>query len=289
MSDMSYGDPPPYQPAVGTVIPPIGDYGRSPLRSASEDLHAASVEAQKALAAAAATSMLPDMPIEIQECVSEVQKHIEVVAKADKNDFAKYSYASADAIYGQITNKLGNVGLVIAPYLLAQVELKKVETTDKQGQLVIKQWCFCRFGFALAAKGKTYAPLQFEEPVFAEYLGPQTLQAAKSYAQKSFLRGLFKIPTGEVDLDQYIEGGGDSDEAQTAKPGKKGKAKIEQFSAEESLKKRAEIIAEIEKVKSFDAQSGEDFASKHGPTIARMTQADGDAVRAAYAIKAKRG
>jgi len=277
MSDMSYGDPP-YQPE------PNVDRFRDAAAT-----HNAAFEAQKALAAAMTSSMLPDMPIEIQECVSEVQKHIEVVAKADKNDFAKYSYASADAIYGQITNKLGNVGLVIAPYLLAQVELKKVETTDKQGQLVIKQWCFCRFGFALAAKGKTYAPLQFEEPVFAEYLGPQTLQAAKSYAQKSFLRGLFKIPTGEVDLDQYVEGGSDSSEGYSSKPGKKGKAKPEQFSVDESLKKRTEIISEISKVEKFDAQSGEDFAAKHGPTISRMTQVDGDAVRQAYGLKAKRG
>jgi hypothetical protein len=233
-------------------------------------------------------SALPDMPIEIQECVSEVQKHIEVVAKAGDNKFANYKYASADAIYGQITNKLGAVGLVIAPYLLAQVELRRVEVTDKNGNLVIKQWCFCRFGFALMAKGKTYSPPQFEEPVFAEYLGPQTLQAAKSYAQKSFLRGLFKIPTGEVDLDQYLEGGEDDERPKHGAKGK-GKAekpKVELLEPRASVEKAGSLIAYLKAQTNFDGQAQDDFVAKHGADIDRLQPVDADSVRDVF--KAKR-
>jgi hypothetical protein len=269
---------------INTTNLPADEAVRSQYKAYNPEL-----AAQQALAAAMGPA-LPDMPVEIQEAISEVQKHIEVVAKSDNNEFAKYKYASADAIYGQITNKLGAVGLVIAPYLLAQVELKKVETTDKHGNLQVKQWCSCRFGFALAAKGKTYAPPQFEEPVFAEYLGPQTLQAAKSYAQKSFLRGLFKIPTGEVDLDQYVEGSEDDADAPRGKPTAKGKAKakpVEMLSAEDSAKERDAILKALKDAKTFGPTEQDDFSAKYGATTQRMTEKDAEDVRAAF--KAKRG
>jgi hypothetical protein len=35
-----------------------------------------------------------------------------------------------------------------------------------------------------------------------QVLGPQTHMAAQSYAEKTFLRSLFKLPTGDLDLDQ---------------------------------------------------------------------------------------
>jgi len=35
-----------------------------------------------------------------------------------------------------------------------------------------------------------------------QILGPQSYMAAQSYCEKAFLRSLFKIPTGDLDLDQ---------------------------------------------------------------------------------------
>jgi hypothetical protein len=71
--------------------------------------------------------------------------------------------------------------------------------------------------------------------------GPQSFQAAQSYNEKAFLRSLFKIPTGDMDLDALPEGF-EFNSLQFGAPKAPPPAPA---GAEESLKSDAEMLKEM--------------------------------------------
>lgn len=145
------------------------------------------------------------MPKTIVKALADVQKSVEAVAKSQFNKQGGYKFASADDIYAAITRKMGQVGLVIMPLELEQPEIKRfeVDARDQQGNPIKKtqQWGKFRFGFMLACDDDTWFDERSSRSLYIQILGPQTFNAAESYAQKQFLRGLFKLPTGDMDLD----------------------------------------------------------------------------------------
>lgn len=136
------------------------------------------------------------VPASIVKALSLVQSQVESVNKSMRNKHGGYDYASTDDIYAAVTRLMGKAGLVIIP-LEASHEIKRIEKDGKTSNwlAVTYQFVFC------AADGETWTHDGCRRSIYCQWLGPQTHQAAASYAQKQFLRDQFKLPTGEKDLD----------------------------------------------------------------------------------------
>ncbi len=70
----------------------------------------------------------------------------------------------------------------------------------------------------LATSEATWTDKRSRRTLYIQVTGPQTFQAAQSYAEKAYLRSLFKIPTGDMDLDSLAQS--DTEEGQSALNGK---------------------------------------------------------------------
>jgi len=140
---------------------------------------------------------IPQMPAQVIQAICAVQSTITSVPKTGRNDHGRYNFASADDIYAALSVKLAQAGLVIFPIELQPVETMKVE--NKEGKT--SQWGRFRFGYVLACEDVTWFDPRSARSLFIQITGPQTFNAAESYCQKSFLRALFKLPTGDMDLD----------------------------------------------------------------------------------------
>lgn len=149
------------------------------------------------------------MPASIVKAICEVMKTVDALAKNNRNQFAKYNYVSADDIYAALVRKLADVGLVIIPE-----ENEPVKHIDINGE----PHAIFNYRFVLAVGEDTYSSPRLCRSMWIKVTGPQTFGAAESYLQKTFLRGLFKIPTGDHDLDEVAP------EAPTRKPAKKAKS-----------------------------------------------------------------
>lgn len=141
-----------------------------------------------------------EMPPSVVVAIAQVQEHMSSVARDGRNTHGGYDFASTDAIYAALSVKMGQAGLTIVT-LEDEPEIKIIETTDKQGNPKKQQWCKFKFTFVLATADGTWTDERLSRSLFIQVLGPQTFMAAQSYAEKSFLRSLFKIPTGDLDLD----------------------------------------------------------------------------------------
>lgn len=148
----------------------------------------------------------------IVQAICKVQSGMEAVKKSQKNQHGNYMFASTDDIYAEVCRRMAEAGLVIIP-LEEEAEIQRVERDGKTAQ-----WARCVFSFVLATAEATWTDKHSKRTLFIQVTGPQTFQAAQSYAEKAYLRALFKIPTGDMDLDSIAQG--DTEEDQAALNGK---------------------------------------------------------------------
>lgn len=144
---------------------------------------------------------LVPIPGSIVMAIAAVMANLEAVQKSQDNKHGNYKFASTDDIYAAITRKMGEVGLICLP-LEEGIEITQSKNAD--GKTV--NWMRVSYLFALATKEATWTDSRCRRTLIIQITGPQTFQAAQSYAEKTFLRGLFKIATGDVDLDSMPEG-----------------------------------------------------------------------------------
>jgi len=142
------------------------------------------------------------IPPSIVQAICVVMETMEAVKKSQKNQHGGYMFASTDDIYAAVTAKMGKAGLILMALEDVAPEIK--EYKDKDGKTA--RWMKVSYGFVLATKDGTWADPRNRRTLFIQITGPQTFQAAQSYAEKSYLRSLFKIPTGDQDLDALPEG-----------------------------------------------------------------------------------
>ncbi len=136
------------------------------------------------------------LPSSIVVAVCQVQSAVDPVKKSHKNQHGGYMFASTDDIYAALTRKMGEIGLMCLVMEEKDVEIVRVEKDGKTSQ-----WGKFVFSFVLATKDATWTDPRNRRSLFIQITGPQTFQAANSYAEKSYLKSLFKLPTGEMDLD----------------------------------------------------------------------------------------
>jgi len=181
------------------------------------------------------------IPTSIVQAVCRIQASLEAVKKTGRNPHGGYQFASTDDIYAALTRKMGEVGLMILP-LEVENEVVRVEKDSK-----MVQWLRVSFEFVLATADATWSDHRSKRSLFIMINGPQTHQAAASYAEKAYLRSLFKIPSGDVDLDSMPQA--DDEESMVAlNGGKKRKSSAEgkrDGSVKEFNRLRGEIAAAI--------------------------------------------
>lgn len=146
------------------------------------------------------TYHVQDMPPSIVQAVAKIQRAVQSVKRDGRNAHGGYEYASTDAIYAAISAKMGDAGLTI----LTLEDDPEIKTVD--GPKGPQRWCRFKFRFILATEDGTWTDASCARTLYMQVLGPQTHMAAQSYAEKTFLRSLFKLPTGDLDLDQLPTG-----------------------------------------------------------------------------------
>lgn len=151
---------------------------------------------------------IPPIHGSIVKAVCAVKSHMEAVAKSQRNQHGGYNFASADDIYAFVSRKMGDVGL-ISVQLEDGCDIVRVEKDGKTSQ-----WAKVSFSFVLATEEATWSNPRLRRTLFIQVTGPQTFQAAQSYCDKAFLRSIFKLPTGGMDLDGLPQS--DTEEGQIA-------------------------------------------------------------------------
>lgn len=148
-------------------------------------------------------------PKSIVRAINTVKKAIkaEVIEKTGQTTEGEtFKFTKVDAIYLLLGEKMADAGLVIdvleaEPTKFTRIE---VETKDEAGNVVKKSelWGEFRFLFQHSTEDDSWTDLRASRTLMVLIDGPQKFQAVQSFADKSYLRALFKLPSGESELDQ---------------------------------------------------------------------------------------
>jgi len=164
-------------------------------------------------------SNVETIPGSIIKAICAIQASLGAVSKSNRNAHGGYNFASTDDIYAALTRKMGETGLAVIA-LEDSCEIKRFE--GKDGKTV--QWAHMEFSFVLATADATWTDKRSKRTLYIQVTGAQTFQAAQSYAEKAYLRSLFKIPTGDMDLDSMPQADNEDDQVALSNVGK-GKRK----------------------------------------------------------------
>lgn len=187
------------------------------------------------------------IPGSIVKAIVTVQAAIASVVKDGKNQHGGYAFASTDAIYAMLTHKLAEAGLMIVCLEDTVPEIVRIEKDGKTAQ-----WGKFSFSFVLATEQATWQDQRSRRSLFIQITGPQSFMAAQSFAEKTYLRSLFKLPTGDHDLDALPQGDTEEDQMALANGnGKKRKSSAE-GKRDGSVKLFNEIRAKVMGANSAD-------------------------------------
>jgi len=127
-----------------------------------------------------------NMPKAVAARVIAASRNIKKLHHDKRNDFASYNYVSVDSFYEAVGPIIAEAGLFII--------MDEVSAAVTGGMLT------CNYDIYLVAEeGDSYGPIHRQVTVKAA--GPQAYASCQSFAEKYFLRQMFKIPTGEKDAD----------------------------------------------------------------------------------------
>jgi hypothetical protein len=160
------------------------------------------------------------IPGSIVKAMCAVQTTMEAVKKSQRNQHGGYNFASTDDIYAALTRRMGEVGLSLIA-LEDECEIVRLEKDGKDGGKVTSQWARLVYSYVLATETDTWSHRNLRRTLFIQVTGPQTFQAAQSYTEKSVMRSLFKVPTGDMDLDSVSQGETEEDQAALNGKGKR--------------------------------------------------------------------
>ena len=161
----------------------------------------------------------------ISQAIGAVANHVK---RDQRNEYAKYDYASADAIYSHVREAIADQGLRVYQN---EIESETMQVTGKNGS--ITQWVKVQYELALIrdqVMDTRESALLERVTVMAQVTGAQTFAAIRTYALKYWLRGLFLLDTGDVreDIDS-LEANAPTDVKPKAKPKAKATEGVWQF------------------------------------------------------------
>ena len=141
----------------------------------------------------------PKMPPEIAKAIATVMGAVHAVSKDKENTQGGYKYASVDQFYEAIRAPMAAAGFFTIADEISVVTAVR-ETVDRYNNKKSSTWMTCVYHIWLHHEsGVEHGPYQREITVVAS--GPQASAAAESFVTKYFLRNLFKIATGDMDVD----------------------------------------------------------------------------------------
>lgn len=145
------------------------------------------------------------MPPEVAKAIIAVKKQVKQLGKDDENKFAKFKYVSVDKFYAIVGQMMAAAGLFVVTDEIS-CDVSKRETQTDQGQVKSSVWLTAQYEMTLFHEsGTQYGPIH--RTITVPATGPQAFGSAMSYAEKYFLRSLFKVPTGEEDADAEAQDG----------------------------------------------------------------------------------
>ncbi len=218
------------------------------------------------------------IPASIIKAICEIKRSLSAVAKTQRNSHGGYMFASTDDIYAALTRKMGEVGLVIVT-LEDNCDIKRFEKTGNDGKTQTVQWAHLEYSFVLATEDATWTDPRAKRTLYIQVTGPQTFQAATSFAEKAYLRSLFKIPSGDMDLDSMPQA--ETLEGQHALNGNGAKRKSSAAAKREGFDKTFnEIKLKIETAET--AEMLEQLPDLYADEIGQMPRAWGELIQNTY-------
>jgi hypothetical protein len=215
----------------------------------------------------------PKIPASIAKAIVRVMQAVATIEKDAENKHGNYKYASVDSVYEGVQKAMAEAGIVVIPM---------EESVEKLDDKLIK----FVFSFLVATETDTWEDPRNKRTVYMQWMGPQTFQGGQSYCEKAFLKGLFKLNTGEPE-QEAVAGGSIADDK--GGKGKKAAPKAaEPFDEFESERRFQELAQFLSEQTGFDAQAQDDFSTKHSADIQRLRPHHADSVRKAFAEAKKR-
>lgn len=135
----------------------------------------------------------PSIVQAICQVMSEIQSALK---KSAYNKNGNYHYASADDVYGSIVQKMAAAGLTIDALEVEQPTMVWIQGKDRKIEHIK-----VTYQFVQSTAEATWTHDTCRRTVLVPLNGPQSFQVAQSYAEKAYYRSLFKIPTGDVEVD----------------------------------------------------------------------------------------
>lgn len=147
----------------------------------------------------------PAFPPKLAAALCKISASVKQLGKSERNNFAKYDFVSVDKFYAAIGSLMAENGVHCIPDCIESEVVPGLEKTDKNGSvrrgapLLKERWAFT----LLHESGEVAGPYRRSVTVPAE--GAQAHGSSESYAQKQFLRGVFRVPTGDKDDPDWQE------------------------------------------------------------------------------------
>ena len=182
-----------------------------------------------------------NMPKTVASKVVAVNRNIKKLHHDKRNEFAGYNFVSVDSFYEALGPIMAEAGLFVI--------VDEVNASTDKGYLTANYELHL-----VSEEGDSYGPIRRQVTVKAS--GPQSYASAQSYAEKYFLRQIFKVPTGEKDADAH-----DKEILPDVKP------QVEKLDKDESLLLMNEVIADLLKVTTQDEL--ETWKTKNGANVKR--------------------
>lgn len=157
------------------------------------------------------------MPASIVRAISAIKATVAAVKKSQRNSHGGYMFSSTDDVYAAISRKMGEVGYHVHA-LEEKCEVVRIEKTDKDGRQQTSQWLHAVYSFLHATEADTWSHPKDRRTIYVQITGPQTFQGAQSFAEKSYFRSLFKLPSGDMDLDSMPQAETEEDQLALSQP-----------------------------------------------------------------------
>lgn len=138
--------------------------------------------------------MAEQFPPKLAAALCKVSASVRQLGKSERNQFAKYDFVSVDKFYAVVGSLMAEQGVHCIP----DCADSEVIANAKTGKPLLRErWAFT----LLHESGEVAGPYHRTVTVPAE--GAQAHGSSESYAQKQFLRGVFRVPTGDKDDADY--------------------------------------------------------------------------------------
>lgn len=179
------------------------------------------------------------MPASVAKGVIATTRGVGKLYRSERNNFAEYNYVSIDSFYEALGPLMADAGIFVI--------------IDEVRAVIDKGMLSCEYEiFLVSEEGGMYGPIKTNVTVKAQ--GPQAYASAKSYAEKYFLRQIFKVPTGEkVDADMH-----DKDTLPNLEP------QVKRMPKDASAAKRDELINGLSSCQTVDDLKAWEKANNNG-------------------------